>query len=587
MNITNNYNDSALKQSNLFNYFDNAAEDAAKDGCETYENIKKYHLTYEEETRILIDCMLSDNSPLILDKTTKNLDEIFHRIYLLLQLNKIIYNLYYETDNNNDPKLWLIDFIIKCCKTGNLHHLSSDLIINLVKKIFRYHDQSMRYILKDHLISFMQYNFIININAFSDNREWALISNMLIFILEKISNNKLENFRNILKGNVFKDCKNFKILHNFLHLLITNKQLDNDFNVKMIVSIDKNLKQIEYENLLNNFSLFIIITNLNKLNEIKIDCQIGIFEQIKKFPQDIIIFNLLQDNFELKLDDLFKKNFLNNYENTFGKYRINNALTTYLMALSKLNYNKQKRELGIALFSFIKGVLDGNFKETRYIIENSEHLKLLFENKNELLFKWREGEKRKILTGYCSNHTIEDTDECEDLFLCGTEISTCQHIQGNAKLNQCLLAYILDGKNRLIAFKNQFGKIIARAIFKMCLDEEDKPILFLEKIYPEKQLDNFIVNTIIDFSVERAKKMELPLLMQYTGEDKTKIKYNGAIHSNNTITPYEYSDAVINNITNGEFVIGHNLLELYNPTQHVHNNNNDYIQSVINWGNVD
>jgi len=82
--------------------------------------------------------------------------------------------------------------------------------------------------------------------------------------------------------------------------------------------------------------------------------------------------------------------------------------------------------------------------------------------------------------------TIEDTDDLNDLFVCGTEVEgSCQNIDRNPELNKCLLAYIADGKNRLVAIKDMKGKIRARAILRILWNPEiQQPVLFLERIYP-------------------------------------------------------------------------------------------------------
>ncbi|MBA3603421.1 MAG: hypothetical protein H0W50_07225 [Parachlamydiaceae bacterium] len=55
-----------------------------------------------------------------------------------------------------------------------------------------------------------------------------------------------------------------------------------------------------------------------------------------------------------------------------------------------------------------------------------------------------------------NNFTIEDTDNYMDLFLSGTEVEgSCQRVDGDSNLNKCLMAYVFDGKNRLLAVKDK------------------------------------------------------------------------------------------------------------------------------------
>ncbi len=151
--------------------------------------------------------------------------------------------------------------------------------------------------------------------------------------------------------------------------------------------------------------------------------------------------------------------------------------------------------------------------------------------------------------------TIEDTDHYIDLFLSGTEVGgSCLRISGDPSFNKCLMAYVFDGKNRLLAVKDKDGKIIARSLLRILWDEkEKKPILFMERIYPTL-VDPKLDQGLVDFAVKRAKKMHLTLLMQ----DPTKPEYTNPIFSFGSLDfiHHEYSDAVTTSrVTNGKFTI--------------------------------
>lgn len=136
--------------------------------------------------------------------------------------------------------------------------------------------------------------------------------------------------------------------------------------------------------------------------------------------------------------------------------------------------------------------------------------------------------------------TIEDTDNYLDLWLCGQEVEgSCQRIDGSGSLNKCLMSYIADGKNRLLAIKDQNGKIVARQIFRILWDGE-KPVLFLERIYPSLVNPKFKA-ALETFANQRAVQLgNLPLLSQEAGDNRPLYK---AIQSLGTPAPYEYSDA--------------------------------------------
>ncbi len=146
--------------------------------------------------------------------------------------------------------------------------------------------------------------------------------------------------------------------------------------------------------------------------------------------------------------------------------------------------------------------------------------------------------------------TIVDSDDPQDLFLCGTEVlGSCQRISGEVRQNQCLLGYVLDGKNRIIALKNREGKIVSRAILRILWDSKNKKsVLFMESIYPP-EVDFRYQQAIIELAKERATALGLTLLSLEKGE-----KYDGILESLSCRAPYEYCDA-IRGITNGLFTI--------------------------------
>ena len=95
----------------------------------------------------------------------------------------------------------------------------------------------------------------------------------------------------------------------------------------------------------------------------------------------------------------------------------------------------------------------------------------------------------------------------------GTEVcNSCQRIDGKAIYNKCLLAYILDGKNKLIAVKDELGKILARSVLRLLMDEQSKsPVLFLERIYTCQNTEE-LSDLIREGALRKAKALGLPLV---------------------------------------------------------------------------
>ena len=144
--------------------------------------------------------------------------------------------------------------------------------------------------------------------------------------------------------------------------------------------------------------------------------------------------------------------------------------------------------------------------------------------------------------------TMHDTDDPFDLFLCGTEVlGSCQRVDGDPRLSKCLMGYVLDGKIRLIAIKDETGKIIARSILKIVL-KEHLPVLFLEKTYPDYTFNEEIQKLAKD----KAAYLGLPIYREYCDYECTK----GAaeLRSVKNVAPYEYEDGA-----NSEFRINNGV----------------------------
>lgn len=157
--------------------------------------------------------------------------------------------------------------------------------------------------------------------------------------------------------------------------------------------------------------------------------------------------------------------------------------------------------------------------------------------------------KKKKTESRISDWTVVDTDHWEDMLLCGTEVlGSCQNINGGSYYNKCLLGYALDGKNRLIAVKDETGKIVARAIFRLLWDEKEKtPVLFLERIYQGGGAPSHVNEALNKMALKRSEAMGIPLA-------STEKPYKNTLVSLGSKAPFEYVDAV-GHPTNGQYTI--------------------------------
>jgi hypothetical protein len=184
-------------------------------------------------------------------------------------------------------------------------------------------------------------------------------------------------------------------------------------------------------------------------------------------------------------------------------------------------------------------------KELKEILKSEEYLRLEFSNdiKAQIALLTKD-------TGAAKKIELVDSDDWEDLFLCGTEVlGSCQRIDGDPEFNSCLMGYVLDGKIRILGIKNKEGRILARSIFKLLLDKENRPVLFLEPTYPNPVGSE--AKLIREFAQDRALKLGLPIY-EHDNEGEP-------LHSEGNPAPFEYEDGGIG-VTNGSYTISGALI---------------------------
>jgi len=233
----------------------------------------------------------------------------------------------------------------------------------------------------------------------------------------------------------------------------------------------------------------------------------------KKFLED----KLVQDDHEPRLKGFFER-----IENPVETKEDPSSIQEALKSLYFANQETQIARIENLLKELKE---DGKYEGSQFVLDLKDQLALF--NRSKSGFK---------------NLVIHDTEDPQDLLLSGTEVfGSCQNIAGNPLLNKCLMGYVLDGKVRLLAIKNSEGKIEARGILKLLVDEKDEPVLFLETLYPDNQFES----QIRQLAKQKADLMNVPLFVMGQG----KILY-----SKGCIAPYEYEDAVFG-VTDGKYEI--------------------------------
>lgn len=237
--------------------------------------------------------------------------------------------------------------------------------------------------------------------------------------------------------------------------------------------------------------------------------------------------------------------------NAFMSERYPRGLFTYASQLHFLDVASRKAMLA-SFHSFIKSVLDGKYPESRYDLAENSHLRMVFENRPELLEKWKTPYSSSVDTikndgaepaSKVICEVVKDSDEWEDILLMGTEVHhSCQHIKDDIENNKSLLGAIRDGKIKIMVVKDEQNRIIARSVLRILLDKvTNEPVLFLEQLYTRHDHPQ-LSNLILHGAIEKAKSMQLPLLT-YGGFKENAEKYPHVIECREVFGDYEYLDS--------------------------------------------
>jgi hypothetical protein len=274
------------------------------------------------------------------------------------------------------------------------------------------------------------------------------------------------------------------------------------------------------------------------------------------FGQDEILKNItdtteLVSQWKAFMGETFyiKAEALDKFFPTFGNSkRYPNGLIIFATRLQNLP-KEQRDTLMPLLGKFIGGVLDETYPEVRYSFAGNKHLETIFSGNEELLKAWQTSLPIKIDGLESESFTIEDTDAWEDFVLMGTEVDkSCQNIHRDPINNKCLLSSFLDGKIRLmVAREKSSGKIIGRVILRILLDENKKPVLFMEKLYTRNGVNEELISQhIIEGCKQKAQSMGIALTASVIDYyELSANKYPSALESLGGPAPYEYVDAFI------------------------------------------
>lgn len=192
------------------------------------------------------------------------------------------------------------------------------------------------------------------------------------------------------------------------------------------------------------------------------------------------------------------------------------------------------------------------FTRTRYDVTASEHLRLIAEAAPDAFNAWQQqASLPSTQEGNGPRLAIIDSASPEDLFLCGAETLSCQSPFDSASSNKGLMAYVLDGKYRILTCKGQDGTTRARRMLRLLWDEESRqPVLHLEKLYSRAGVSDNDKAALLSLAKEKAKSMHCRLLTNDRSvlrdlgilEQDEQLSHPNPVLSYPTPLPFEYLD---------------------------------------------
>ncbi len=261
--------------------------------------------------------------------------------------------------------------------------------------------------------------------------------------------------------------------------------------------------------------------------------------------------------------------FMMEFDRTFGHYRQPNALQIYAAILAaplKLEEDGDDGEMFQSVLkslgAHVLSIFRGSYLAERYDPTKNPHLRQLNAYNPHLLNEWQINSQK---LGPLAGLSIHETDNPEDLLLCGTDVlGSCQKVDGVRSLNQGLVGYLRNGQTRLLAIKDGEGNIVARRLLRLLWDDETKkPVLFLETLYSNStnpELDK----ALLAKAEKTAKRLGCPLTSLGRPAGAYQGDYPNPIQSLGGLAPCEYVDGV-GGIRGGPYSI-HLAQTLYDPT---------------------
>ena len=192
--------------------------------------------------------------------------------------------------------------------------------------------------------------------------------------------------------------------------------------------------------------------------------------------------------------------------------------------------------------TFIRSALAGTFTSERMSLDGNRNLQLLNERDPEFYAAWKDLHDTEI---EYDSHKVIISGDWEDHFCMGAEVlNSCQDpVKYSTGFARGLMGYCMDGRDHLLAIKDEGGKIRARANLRFGFIE-DKPVLFLAQPLARSTHDKRLLkNALLKAGQEVARRLGVPLLdhshAAYGTGAEMPMK---AAHFEKGRAPYVYDD---------------------------------------------
>jgi hypothetical protein len=225
---------------------------------------------------------------------------------------------------------------------------------------------------------------------------------------------------------------------------------------------------------------------------------------------------------------------------------------------------KSKRRNAIiqANKSIVESVIAGTFWKDRHKIEGNIHLQKVFNGRPELQKQWTTPEVTTVgslipdVSSKYANLKVIDATDPSDILKVGDDLNSCVNLDGRLRKIIGMLGLVKDGKNHSLLVKSDDGVSLAETQLQLLWDKRNnKPVLYLEgaRYIGKKENDHTLQTALINFAIEKAKKMGLDLVSQWDTHEENKTilgsSYKGTVSSLGSSSPIELVDTLRQNFT--------------------------------------